>query len=81
MFKDIYNIFCISIHFNCITLIFRIICICITGTAEPVGGCGVPLALTTEGVQGGVIFHDKAKNIRDKMRYSNLSNNMMISEL
>ena len=34
-----------------------------------------------EGVQGGSIFHDKAKNIRDKMRYSNLSNNMMISEL
>jgi hypothetical protein len=31
---------------------------------------------------GGVLFfHDKAKNIRDKMRYSNLSNNMMISEL
>jgi hypothetical protein len=30
---------------------------------------------------GGAIFHDKAKNIRDKMRYSNLSNNMMISEL
>ena len=28
--------------------------------------------------QGGAIFHDKAK---DKMRYSNLSNNMMISEL
>jgi hypothetical protein len=33
------------------------------------------------GVQGGVIFHDKSKNIRDKMRYSNLSNNMMISKL
>ena len=30
---------------------------------------------------GGAISHDKAKNIRDKMRYSNLSNNMMISEL
>jgi hypothetical protein len=30
---------------------------------------------------GGAIFHDKAKIIRDKMRYSNLSNNMMISEL
>jgi hypothetical protein len=28
---------------------------------------------------GGAIFHDKAK--RDKMRYSNLNNNMMISEL
>ena len=31
---------------------------------------------------GGAIFHDQAKkNIRDKMRYSNLSNNMMVSEL
>ena len=30
---------------------------------------------------GGVIVHDKAKNNRDKIRYSNLSNNMMISEL
>ena len=29
--------------------------------------------------RGGGYFHDKAKNIRDKM--SNLSNNMMISEL
>jgi hypothetical protein len=29
----------------------------------------------------GAIFHDKAKNIRHEMRYSNLSNNMMISEL
>ena len=28
---------------------------------------------------GGGYFHDKAKNIRDKM--SNLSNNMIISEL
>ena len=28
---------------------------------------------------GGGYFHDKAKNIRDKM--SNLSNNMMISKL
>ena len=35
-----------------------------------------------EGVQGGdAIFHDKQKIIRDKMRYSNLINNMMISEL
>jgi hypothetical protein len=33
------------------------------------------------GGTGGVIFHDKAKNIRDKMRYNNLSNKMMISEL
>jgi hypothetical protein len=30
---------------------------------------------------GGAIFHDKAKNNGDKTRYSNLSNNMMISEL
>jgi hypothetical protein len=29
----------------------------------------------------GCFFHDKAKNNRDKMRYSNLSNNMMISKL
>ena len=33
------------------------------------------------GGAGGVIFHDKTKNIRDKMRYNNLSNKMMISEL
>jgi hypothetical protein len=39
------------------------------------GGCPLGLA------RGGAIFHDKAKNIRDKMRYSNLNNNMMISEL
>ena len=39
-----------------------------------------PLALARGGA-GGAIFHDKAKNIRDKMKYSNLSNNMMISEL
>jgi hypothetical protein len=36
-----------------------------------------PLALA----RGGAIFHDKQKIIRGKMRYSNLSNNMMISEL
>ena len=29
---------------------------------------------------GSAIFHDKQKIIRDKMRFSNLSNNMMISE-
>jgi hypothetical protein len=40
------------------------------------GGCAPPLALA----RGGAIFHDKAKIIRGKMRYSNLSNNM-ISEL
>ena len=46
-------------------------------------GAYTPLVLA-RGVQGegGVaIFHDKAKNIRDKMGYSNLSNNMIISEL
>ena len=40
-----------------------------------------PLALARSGAGGGAIFHDKAKNIRDQMRYSNLSNNMMISKL
>jgi hypothetical protein len=29
----------------------------------------------------GAIFHDQAKNNRDRMRYSNLSNNMMITKL
>ena len=29
---------------------------------------------------GGAIFHDKQKIVRDKMRFSNLSNNMMKSE-
>jgi hypothetical protein len=45
--------------------------------AEPDRGS---LALDRGG-GGGAIFHDKAKNNGDKMRYSNLSNNMMISEL
>jgi hypothetical protein len=40
------------------------------------GGCTL-LALVRGGA-GGAIFHDKAKNIRDKVRYCNLSNNMMI---
>ena len=31
--------------------------------------------------EGVLFFMIKKKNIRDKMRYSNLSNNMMISEL
>ena len=31
------------------------------------------------GTGGGATFHDKAKNNRNKMRYSNLSNNIMIS--
>jgi hypothetical protein len=34
-----------------------------------------------EGVQGVLFFMIKKKIIRGKMRYSNLSNNMMISEL
>ena len=39
-------------------------------------------SLRGRGMQGGVLFFIiKQKNIRDKMRYSNLSNNMMISEL
>jgi hypothetical protein len=38
------------------------------------GGCN-PLALPG-GCAGGGIFHDKAKNNRDKMRCSNLSNIM-----
>jgi hypothetical protein len=33
----------------------------------------------TRGYAGGGYFHDKTKNIRDKM--SNLGNNMMISKL
>ena len=47
------------------------------------GWCGGvhPPSPGQRGCRGGAIFHDKAKNIRDKMRYSNLSNNMMISEL
>jgi hypothetical protein len=51
-----------------------------------VWGC-IPLALARGGAGGGgggggvLFFMIKQKNIRDKMRYSNLSNNMMISEL
>ena len=46
------------------------------------GGVGVHPPSTGQGGTGaGAIFHDKQKIIRDKMRYSNLSNNMMISEL
>jgi hypothetical protein len=44
------------------------------------GGCGAvctPLALA----RGVLFFMIKQKIIRGKMRYSNLSNNMMISEL
>ena len=43
------------------------------------GGCGVPLALTIEGCMGVLFFMINQKNIREKMRYSNLSNNMMIT--
>jgi hypothetical protein len=52
------------------------VCVCVGG-----GGC-IPQPWPEE-VQGwGVLFFMiKQKNIRDKMRYSNLSNNMMISEL
>jgi hypothetical protein len=43
--------------------------------------CTPPLALA-RGCAGGVLFFMiKQKSIRGKMRYSNLSNNMMISEL
>ena len=45
------------------------------------GGC-TPLALARGGEGEGVLFFMiKQNNIRGKMRYSNLSNNMMISEL
>jgi hypothetical protein len=48
------------------------------------GGRGVctPLALARGGAGGGVLFFMiKQTIIRDKMRYSILSNNMMISKL
>jgi hypothetical protein len=41
------------------------------------GGCAPPLALA----RGVLFFMIKQKIIRDKMRFSNLSKNMMISEL
>jgi hypothetical protein len=44
------------------------------------GGCAPP-STGRGGCGCGAIFHDKEKIIRGKMRYSNLSNNMMISEL
>ena len=44
------------------------------------GGC-TPLALARGGAGGVLFFMIKQKIIRGKMRYSNLSNNMMISEL
>jgi hypothetical protein len=40
-----------------------------------------PLALARGGAGGVLFFMIRQKIIRDKMRYSNLSNNMMISEL
>jgi hypothetical protein len=40
-----------------------------------------PLALARGGAGGVLFFMIKQKIIRDQMRYSNLSNNMMISEL
>jgi uncharacterized membrane protein len=47
------------------------------------GGLCTPLALARGGAGGGgvLFFMIKQKIIRDKMRYSILSNNMMISEL
>ena len=45
------------------------------------GGCAPPLALARGGAGGVLFFMIKQKIIRGKMRYSNLSNNMMISEL
>ena len=42
------------------------------------GGCALPPSPGQGGVQGGVLFFMiKQKIIRDKMRFSNLSNNMM----
>jgi hypothetical protein len=40
-----------------------------------------PLALARGGAGGVLFFMIKQKIIRGKMRYSNLSNNMMICEL
>jgi hypothetical protein len=45
------------------------------------GGGGHPLARARGGAGGVLFFMIKQKIIRDKMRYSNLSNNMMTSEL
>jgi hypothetical protein len=41
----------------------------------------IPPVLARGGAGVCAIFHDKAKTIRDKMRYSNLSKNMIKSEL
>ena len=47
------------------------------------GGGGAGEGCRPEGVKGGgvLFFMIKQKIIRDKTRYSNLSNNIMISEL
>jgi hypothetical protein len=45
------------------------------------GGGAPPLALARGGAGGVLFFMIKQKIIRDKMRLSNLSNNMMINEL
>ena len=42
-------------------------------------GCVHPLALARGGAGGVLFFMIKQKTIRDKMRYSNLSNNMIIN--
>jgi lantibiotic modifying enzyme len=48
---------------------------------EGCGGVCTSLALARGGAGGVLLFMIKQKIITDKMRYSNLSNNMMISEL
>jgi hypothetical protein len=44
------------------------------------GGAGGGALALARGVQGVLLFMIKQKIIRGKMRYSNWSNNMMISE-
>ena len=45
------------------------------------GGGVHPPSPGQKGCRAGAIFHNKQKIITDKMRYSNLSNNMMISKM
>jgi hypothetical protein len=45
------------------------------------GGGGHPPSPGQKGARGALFFMITQKIIRDTMRYSNLSNNMMISEL
>jgi hypothetical protein len=73
------NLFSPTVSFNDLPGMVRNYSFLFTGMGVLRGGGGVrtPLALA----RGGAIFHDKAKNNRDKMRCSNLSNNMMISKL